>query len=68
MKFNKTEIDGCYLITHKTFHDNRGYFSVPFNRDVFNQGIGQEVNFIQDNMSYSHKNVIRGLHFQIGDY
>jgi dTDP-4-dehydrorhamnose 3,5-epimerase len=68
MKFNKTEIDGCYLITHKTIHDNRGYFSVPFNRDVFNQGIGQEVNFIQDNMSYSHKNVIRGLHFQIGDY
>ena len=27
-----------------------------------------EVNFIQDNLSYSSKNVIRGLHFQTGDY
>ena len=68
MKFIKTDIDGCYLITYKTFHDNRGYFSVPFNRDEFNQGVGYDVNFVQDNMSYSNKNVIRGLHFQTGLY
>jgi dTDP-4-dehydrorhamnose 3,5-epimerase len=68
MKFIKTEIDGCYLITYKTFHDDRGYFSVPFNRDEFNDGLGYEVNFIQDNMSYSKKNVIRGLHFQTGEF
>jgi dTDP-4-dehydrorhamnose 3,5-epimerase len=68
MKFIKTDINDCYLITYKTFHDERGYFSVPFNRDVFNQSLGYEVNFVQDNMSYSHKNVIRGLHFQTGEY
>lgn len=68
MKFIKTEIDGCYLITYKTFHDDRGYFSVPFNREEFNNNIGYEVEFIQDNMSYSKKNVIRGLHFQTGEY
>jgi dTDP-4-dehydrorhamnose 3,5-epimerase len=68
MKFNKTDIDGCYLITHKTFHDDRGYFSVPFNREIFNNNVGYEVNFVQDNMSFSHKNVIRGLHFQTGEY
>ena len=68
MKFNKTEIDGCFLITYKTFHDNRGYFSVPFNREEFNNNLGREINFVQDNMSYSYKNVIRGLHFQIGEY
>lgn len=68
MKFIKTEIDGCYLITYKTFHDDRGYFSVPFNRDEFNNNLGYEVNFIQDNMSYSKKNVIRGLHFQTGEF
>jgi dTDP-4-dehydrorhamnose 3,5-epimerase len=68
MKFNKTEIDGCYLITYKTFHDDRGYFSVPFNREIFNNNVGYEVNFVQDNMSFSHKNVIRGLHFQTGEY
>lgn len=68
MKFTQTDIDGCFLITYKTFHDNRGYFSVPFNKDEFNQNIGSEVNFIQDNMSFSNKNVIRGLHFQIGEH
>lgn len=68
MKFTKTEIDGCYLITHKTFHDNRGYFGVPFNREEFNGGIGYQVNFVQDNMSYSYQNVIRGLHFQTGEF
>ncbi len=67
MKFNKTDIDGCFLITYEAYHDNRGYFSVPFNRDEFNQKLGYEVNFIQDNQSYSHKNVIRGLHFQTGE-
>jgi dTDP-4-dehydrorhamnose 3,5-epimerase len=69
MKFDKIpEIDGCFLITFKKFYDERGYFSVPFNRDEFNEGVGMEVNFIQDNLSYSSKNVIRGLHFQTGDY
>ncbi len=68
MEFIKTDIDGCYLINYKAFYDDRGYFSVPYNSEVFNNGIGYEVNFIQDNMSYSFKNVIRGLHFQRGEY
>ena len=68
MKFVKTDIDGCYLITYETYHDHRGYFSVPFNSDEFNSKLGYEVNFIQDNQSYSHKNVIRGLHYQTGEF
>lgn len=68
MKFIKTDIDGCYLITYKTFHDDRGYFGVPFNKNDFNEGVGKEIDFVQDNMSYSYKNVIRGLHFQRGDF
>jgi dTDP-4-dehydrorhamnose 3,5-epimerase len=68
MKFIKTEIDGCFLITYKTFHDERGYFGVPFNKDEFNKQLGYDVEFVQDNMSYSNKNVIRGLHFQTGEY
>ena len=68
MKFQKTEIDGCYLITYESYHDHRGYFSVPFNSDEFNNKLGYEVNFIQDNQSYSHKNVIRGLHYQSGEF
>ncbi len=68
MIFQKTDIDGCYLITYKTFHDERGYFSVPFNQELFNKNVGYDVNFIQDNQSFSYKNVIRGLHFQTGEY
>jgi dTDP-4-dehydrorhamnose 3,5-epimerase len=68
MKLIKTEIEGCYLVTYKTFHDERGYFGVPYNRDEFNNQIGYNVDFVQDNMSYSSKNVIRGLHFQTGEY
>jgi dTDP-4-dehydrorhamnose 3,5-epimerase len=68
MKFVKTEIEGCYLITYNTFHDERGYFSVPYNKKQFDDNIGHEVNFIQDNMSYSHYGTIRGLHFQTGEY
>ncbi len=68
MLFEKTDIEGCFLITFKTFHDHRGYFAVPFNQKDFEQKIGSPINFIQDNFSYSHKNVIRGLHFQKDQY
>lgn len=68
MKFNKTNIDGCYLITYDIFKDNRGYFSVPYNKEEFNQNLGFDVEFIQDNMSYSNYGTIRGLHFQKGTH
>ena len=66
MKFSKTDIDGCYLITYDTYVDSRGYFSVPYNKDVFNSNVGYDVEFVQDNMSYSHFGTIRGLHYQSG--
>ena len=66
MKFSKTDIDGCYLITYDTYVDSRGYFAVPYNREVFNSNVGYDVEFVQDNMSYSHLGTIRGLHYQSG--
>ena len=68
MKFNKTDIDGCYVITYDTYVDERGYFAVPYNKDILNSNVGYEVEFVQDNMSYSHLGTIRGLHFQTGEY
>jgi dTDP-4-dehydrorhamnose 3,5-epimerase len=50
------------------FKDSRGYFFESFNQNKFNALIGQEVNFVQDNESFSSKGVLRGLHFQTGDY
>ena len=68
MEFTKTNIEGCYIITYNTFHDERGYFAVPYNKDEFNNKLGYEVDLIQDNLSYSHSGTIRGLHFQKGEY
>ena len=68
MKFIKTDIEGCFLITYDSHIDERGFFAVPFNKDEFNDKLGYEVNFIQDNLSWSHHSTIRGLHFQRGEH
>ncbi len=61
--FNKTSIDGVYIIEPKVFGDNRGYFMETYNREDFS-GAGLNMNFVQDNESRSSKGVLRGLHFQ----
>jgi dTDP-4-dehydrorhamnose 3,5-epimerase len=45
------------------FHDERGWFEVGYNQKYFAEEIA-DVNFVQQNISYSYKNVARGLHFQ----
>jgi dTDP-4-dehydrorhamnose 3,5-epimerase len=59
----KKEIEGLLEIIPNIFHDSRGYFFESYNSQTFKK-IGIEVDFIQDNQSVSHKNVLRGLHFQ----
>lgn len=68
MNFIETKLKGCFIIEPKVFHDDRGYFMESFNQNTFNNGIGQEVNFVQDNQSYSSKGVLRGLHYQCGEH
>ncbi|MCQ2793138.1 MAG: dTDP-4-dehydrorhamnose 3,5-epimerase [Bacilli bacterium] len=64
LKFNKTSIEGVYIIEPEVFGDNRGYFMETYSeRDFLEQGI--DIKFVQDNQSASHKGVLRGLHFQI---
>jgi len=63
MKFEKTALEGVFIITPKVFGDDRGYFFEPFNKNEFTANIG-EFNFVQDNQSKSSKGVLRGLHFQ----
>ncbi|SDY45658.1 dTDP-4-dehydrorhamnose 3,5-epimerase [Proteiniborus ethanoligenes] len=64
-KFNiiNTDIEGLYIIEPKVFIDNRGYFSEIYNEAEF-KNIGIYKSFLQDNISYSKKGVLRGLHFQ----
>lgn len=61
--FNKTKIDGVYIIEPKVFGDNRGYFMESYNKEHFEEA-GLNMTFVQDNESKSSKGVLRGLHFQ----
>ena len=65
MKATSLEIPEVFLIEPKVFGDERGYFFESFNQTAFNQAIGYEVQFVQDNHSKSQKNVLRGLHYQL---
>ena len=66
MNFIPTNLADCFIIEPKVFKDERGYFMESFNQKTFQNGIGQAINFVQDNQSFSTKGVLRGLHFQTG--
>jgi dTDP-4-dehydrorhamnose 3,5-epimerase len=68
MNFTETNLKDCFIIEPKVFQDERGYFMESFNQNTFNQGIGKEVTFVQDNQSYSSRGVLRGLHYQTGEH
>ncbi len=61
--FNKTKIDGVYVIEPTVYGDNRGYFTETYNEKEFKEN-GLNYTFVQDNQSKSKKGVLRGLHFQ----
>jgi dTDP-4-dehydrorhamnose 3,5-epimerase len=62
--FQQTEIDGVFVIEPRVFGDARGFFMESFNQRQFNDAVGADVVFVQDNHSRSAKGVLRGLHFQ----
>lgn len=68
MNIIKTTLEGVLIIEPSVFGDERGYFYESFNAKRFQEQTGIEVNFIQDNESKSKYGVVRGLHFQSGEY
>ncbi len=68
MIFTKTKLEGCYVIEPKILGDQRGYFLESFNQKTFFENTKQNVQFVQDNQSYSKKGVLRGLHYQCGEF
>ena len=68
IKATETKLKGCFIIEPTIFEDERGYFFESYNHRGFCEAIGQEVNFVQDNQSFSKKGVLRGLHFQKGEH
>lgn len=68
MKFEETYLKGCFIITPTLFKDERGFFFESFNKKKFERETSVKVNFVQDNQSKSSKHVLRGLHFQKGQF
>jgi dTDP-4-dehydrorhamnose 3,5-epimerase len=63
MQIIKTGIEGLLEISPEVYHDKRGWFFEFYKDEPFHkQGISYR--FTQENVSFSHKGVIRGLHFQ----
>lgn len=67
MDYIKTDIDGVFILEPKVFNDSRGYFFEAFKQEEFNKNVGK-VDFIQDNESKSSRGVLRGLHYQKGEW
>ena len=67
MEFKELDIKGVRLIEPKRFGDARGYFCETFKLSEFESHIGK-VEFVQDNESLSTRGVLRGLHFQRGEW
>jgi dTDP-4-dehydrorhamnose 3,5-epimerase len=56
------------LIESTVYGDDRGYFIETFRQDLFEEAVGYQVSFIQDNESKSTKGVLRGLHYHLPPY
>lgn len=59
-----TKIEGVQIIKPKVFGDERGFFVESFEKRRYKEVTGQDLDFVQDNISQSKKGVLRGLHFQ----
>ena len=67
MYYIETEINGVWLIEPRVFCDARGYFMETFREEEFRKQVG-DIHFVQDNESRSSYGVLRGLHYQKGEY
>ncbi|HLW08079.1 MAG TPA: dTDP-4-dehydrorhamnose 3,5-epimerase family protein, partial [Marinilabiliaceae bacterium] len=67
MNITTTPLAGLLIIKPKVFKDKRGYFFEAYNEAKYFDA-GLKAKFVQDNISYSYQNSIRGLHYQLEPY
>lgn len=63
MKIEKTFIKDLLIVEPTVFEDERGYFFESYSKTKF-KDLGIDIDFVQDNQSFSKKNTLRGLHYQ----
>lgn len=61
--FEQTDISGVLIITCRCFVDERGYFKETYRSQVYEEHLSCD-DFKQDNLVYSKKGVLRGMHYQ----
>ncbi|MGZ3748710.1 MAG: dTDP-4-dehydrorhamnose 3,5-epimerase family protein [Pseudobdellovibrionaceae bacterium] len=61
--FKKTDIEGCFIFKSSLFQDQRGSFTKIYSSDIF-KSLGLQMPVAEVFFSNSHKNVVRGMHFQ----
>ena len=64
MKVLPTTLPGVLLLEPRVFGDDRGFFLESYNRRTF-ADLGITVDFVQDNHSFSVRNTLRGIHYQL---
>jgi dTDP-4-dehydrorhamnose 3,5-epimerase len=64
MKTLETAISGVVLIEMPVYRDDRGHFQETYNERRFHE-LGLPIDWKQDNLSVSHRHVVRGLHYQL---
>jgi dTDP-4-dehydrorhamnose 3,5-epimerase len=60
-----TDLPEVLILEPKVFGDERGFFLESYNRRAFDEAVGYEVEFVQDNHSRSSRGILRGLHYQL---
>ena len=63
MKVIETKLPGVILLEPEVYADDRGYFFETWNQKRY-EAVGIRESFVQDNVSFSQKGILRGLHFQ----
>jgi len=61
MKVTPTQLPGVLLVTPDIFQDYRGYYIETYNEEAYRRH-GIKARFVQDDISVSRKNVLRGIH------
>ena len=64
MKVTETALPGLLILEPKVFSDTRGFFLESYNEKTMAE-VGIREHFVQDNHSFSTRNVVRGLHYQV---
>ena len=67
MKITRLSLPEILVIEPRVFEDERGFFFESFNEREFDREAGVRAHFVQDNVSRSVRNVLRGMHYQISN-